>query len=73
MLAFSRTLAGEESEHDAQGAVQRGASIVRNDIERDGGAPIRLAKQIQNAAKRQIVQIMPGVVLIGSILSVAGE
>jgi hypothetical protein len=74
VLAPARPLAREQRQHDAEGSVQARARVVGDEIERnDRLLAAGLADQVQDAGQRQVVHVVRGVVLVGSVLSEARQ
>src|SRR5574341_513331 len=49
VLAAPRSLAGEERQHDAEGAVQARARVIGDEVQRDRGLPVGLADEAEHA------------------------
>ena len=58
MLAAAGSLAGEERQHDAQGAVQAGAGVVGDQVERDHRLAVLLADEVEDAGEREVVHVV---------------
>ena len=73
VLALARALAGEERQHDAEGAVHARPRVVGDDVERDLRLAVGLADQAEHPGQRQIVHVVGGQVAVRPAMAEARE